>query len=98
MNPSDFKKLKAAAREMVAIEKGRKKISPRRVHTYAIPHAKAIREKLKMTQEEFCKCFGIELGTLRQWEQGRRNPVGPAAVLLRVIASNPKAVTKALAG
>ncbi len=58
---------------------------------------KALRAKLDMTQQEFCAMFGIALGTLRHWEQGDREPKGPALVLLNVVAKNPKAVIQALA-
>lgn len=58
---------------------------------------KAIREKTGMSQERFCATFGISLGTLRHWEQGVRTPRGPARVLLKVVAKNPKAVVEAIA-
>ena len=58
---------------------------------------KAIREKTGMSQQQFCAAFGISLGTLRHWEQGLRTPRGPARVLLRVVAKNPRAVVEALA-
>jgi putative transcriptional regulator len=57
---------------------------------------KEIRERLKMTQGEFALRFGFSLGTLRQWEQRRRFPDGPARTLLTVIARKPKPVLKAL--
>jgi putative transcriptional regulator len=49
-----------------------------------------------MSQPEFALRFGFSLGTLRQWEQGRRLPDGPARVLLTVISHQPEAVKKAL--
>ena len=58
---------------------------------------KAIREKTGMSQQRFCATFGISLGTLRHWEQGLRSPRGPARVLLKVVAKNPKAVVEAIA-
>ncbi|MFT5521741.1 MAG: putative transcriptional regulator [Enterobacterales bacterium] len=64
------------------------------------PHAvdvKSLRTKLNMTQQEFCAMFGIALGTLRHWEQGDREPKGPALVLLNVVEKNPQAVIRALA-
>ncbi|MCP4493675.1 MAG: helix-turn-helix domain-containing protein [Gammaproteobacteria bacterium] len=64
------------------------------------PHSidvRDLRAKLNMTQQEFCAIFGIALGTLRHWEQGDREPKGPALVLLNVVAKNPKAVIQALA-
>jgi len=63
------------------------------------PHSvdvKTLRAKMEMTQQEFCAMFGIALGTLRHWEQGDREPKGPALVLLNVVEKNPQAVIKAL--
>ena len=58
---------------------------------------RAVRESLRMSQEEFAIRFGFSLGTLRGWEQGRRQPDGPARVLLKVIQNDYEAVEKALA-
>jgi putative transcriptional regulator len=49
-----------------------------------------------MSQSEFAMMIGISVATLRNWEQGRRKPDGPALALLRVAASEPKAVARAL--
>ena len=57
---------------------------------------RAVRESLRLTQEEFAFRFGFNLGTLRGWEQGRRHPDGTARVLLKVIMNAPDAVEKAL--
>lgn len=56
----------------------------------------AIRAKLGMTQAQFAATFGVSVGTIRNWEQGRRAPRGPARVLLLVIESDPAAVQRAL--
>jgi putative transcriptional regulator len=58
----------------------------------------AIRRKTGMTQQEFCATFGISLGTLRHWEQGRRAPRGTARVLLKVIEQSPQAIIEAVQG
>lgn len=58
---------------------------------------KGIRQKTGMSQQKFCATFGISLGTLRHWEQGLRNPRGPARVLLQVMDKNPTAVIQAIA-
>ena len=55
-----------------------------------------IRERLGMTQQEFAATFGVSTATVRNWEQGRRRPHGPARVLLCVIAREPKAVLRAI--
>lgn len=62
-----------------------------------IPRAKIVRRALRLTQDEFAARFGIPLGTLRDWEQGKSEPDQAARSYLRVIATNPDAVAKALA-
>jgi putative transcriptional regulator len=61
-----------------------------------VPRAKTLRRALGLTQEEFAARFGIPLGTLRDWEQGRTEPDQPARAYLRVIAYDPSAVQRAL--
>jgi putative transcriptional regulator len=58
---------------------------------------KAIRLRLGLTQEAFAARYGFSVETIRNYEQGHRRPTGPARVLLRVIATEPDAVTRALA-
>ena len=65
-----------------------------------VPPAKVdvrvIREKLRLSQSEFAAHFGFTAAAVRQWEQGRRQPHGPARVLLTIIAREPDAVSRAL--
>jgi putative transcriptional regulator len=61
------------------------------------PRAKVIRQALGLSQETFAERFGIPIGTLRDWEQGRVEPDQAASTYLKVIARNPNAVRKALA-
>ena len=58
---------------------------------------KAIRQRLGLSQEAFAARYGFSVETIRNYEQGHRRPTGPARVLLRVIAAEPDAVTRALA-
>src|ERR1700761_2519346 len=60
------------------------------------PQAKIIRRALGLSQEEFATRFHIPLGTLRDWEQGRKDPDTAARAYLRVIGHNPSAVLDAL--
>jgi len=60
------------------------------------PQAKIIRRALGMSQEEFATRFHIPIGTLRDWEQGRKDPDAAARAYLTVIGRNPEAVTEAL--
>jgi putative transcriptional regulator len=57
---------------------------------------KGIRQRLGLSQEQFAARFGFSVETIRNYEQGHRRPAGPARVLLRVIANEPDAVTRAL--
>ena len=60
------------------------------------PQVRVIRRALGLSQEEFATRFHIPLGTLRDWEQGRKDPDTAARAYLRVIGRNPAAVTEAL--
>jgi DNA-binding transcriptional regulator YiaG len=57
---------------------------------------KAVREGFDMSQERFAAEFGLELATLRNWEQGRSEPDAAARNFLMMIARNPSAVRQAL--
>jgi putative transcriptional regulator len=61
------------------------------------PRARIIRRALDLTQEEFASQFGIPLGTLRDWEQGRSEPDQATKAYLKVIAYDPEGVRRALA-
>jgi putative transcriptional regulator len=60
------------------------------------PQVRVIRRALELSQEEFSARFHIPLGTLRDWEQGRKDPDAAARAYLIVIGRNPAAVTEAL--
>jgi putative transcriptional regulator len=60
------------------------------------PQVKVIRRALGLSQEEFAGRFQIPLGTLRDWEQGRKDPDAAARAYLVVIGRNPAAVSEAL--
>lgn len=52
----------------------------------------ALRRFVDLTQEEFARAVGISVHTLRNWEQGRRKPEGPAIALLRIAARHPRII------
>ncbi len=62
-----------------------------------VPRTKTLRRALGLSQEEFAARFHIPIGTLRDWEQGRAEPDQAARAYLKVIASVPDMVSKALA-
>ena len=57
---------------------------------------RAVRRRLGLSQSEFAAKFGFQPATLKNWEQGRTRPDGPARVLLTVIARHPEAIEDAL--
>ena len=61
------------------------------------PDVAAIRDKTGLSQSVFAKSIGVRLGTLKNWEQGRR-PDGPARVLLALIEKRPSIVQEELGG
>lgn len=52
----------------------------------------ALRRFVRLTQEQFAQAMGISVHTLRNWEQGRRTPEGPAIALLRIAAKHPRII------
>lgn len=63
-----------------------------------VPNPKEIRQKLHLTQEQFAMRFHVPLGTLRDWEQGAKQPDSAARSYLRVIEKAPQTVMQALEG
>ncbi len=61
-----------------------------------VPNLREIRRRLHMTQEQFATRFHLRIGTVRDWEQGKKEPDSAAKTLLRVIDHNPEAVLQAL--
>jgi DNA-binding transcriptional regulator YiaG len=57
----------------------------------------ALRRFVRLTQQQFAEALGISVHTLRNWEQGRRSPEGPALALLRVAARHPRVLRENLA-
>ena len=53
-------------------------------------YAKGIRARAKLTQAEFATRIGVPIETVRNWEQGKRSPRGPARALLKVIDQAPQ--------
>ena len=93
MKKALFQELLASVEEMAAIEAGRAK--PRRITRGAdllASDVRALRASFKLSQSKFAALLGISVDTLQNWEQGRRQPDGPAKVLLRVAATHPAAL------
>jgi putative transcriptional regulator len=65
--------------------------------TPALPAVRDLRRRAQLTQIEFAARLGVPVETIRNWEQGKRVPRGPARALLAVIAHSPETVFAALA-
>ena len=89
MKAAAFRELLKSVRDAGAYLKGNRKAVARtdRISPHSVA---AIRAKLKLSQAQFARAFGISLDILQNWEQGRRQPTGPAKVLLRVRRTPPK--------
>lgn len=84
-----------AMQEAAAFARG--DLEPSRVHlTPDVPDVRAIRGRMGLTREAFASRFGLKLNAVRDWEQGLRKPDPAARVLLKVIATEPEAVDRAL--
>jgi putative transcriptional regulator len=91
-----FQELVTSVRQAGRIRRGRLRAG--RTTVFRPTDVQAVRAKLGASQAEFALMIGVSVATLRNWEQGRRTPDGPALALLRVAAKNPKAVAEALHG
>jgi len=89
-----FEELLGSVREAGAILRGQQKASRRLV--VGPSGVRGIRERTSLSQSEFAQLMGISVKTLQNWEQDRRRPTGPAAVLLSIIEHDPALATKAV--
>ena len=94
MKKNDFDELLESIKQAGDIKAGKRK--PSRSFIYKTPDVKAIRKKLNVSQNDFALMIGISKSTLQNWEQGRREPDGPAKALLHIAEKNPRAVIEAL--
>jgi putative transcriptional regulator len=101
-DPTDWARVDAMTDEQVeaaalADPDARPMTPEERAKARQVPHIRTLRRALALTQEEFAARYHIPLGTLRDWEQGRTEPDQPARAYLKVIASDPEGVSRALA-
>ncbi|MDQ7997449.1 MAG: helix-turn-helix domain-containing protein [Luteibacter sp.] len=90
-----FEDLLESVQEMDGILRGEKQAS--RVFEVDPGAIKELRETTGLSQSKFALLLDVDVGTLRNWEQGRRAPTGPARALLRAIRKDPRHVLAALA-
>jgi putative transcriptional regulator len=92
MKNENFDGIMAGLEDAIAYAKG----DTSRGRIVAGPDVKAIRQATKLTQGAFAKTYRIPVGTVRDWEQNRRQPDAPARVLLSLIKADPQAVMSLL--
>lgn len=85
-----FQELLESVKQGTAIMKGT--VQPSRTFEFPETEVRALREQFGLSQDKFAHLVGISVGTLRNWEQGRRKPEGPARVLLQVASKHPEAL------
>ena len=95
MDKKLFKRLVESMQQMDEIVRSAR--APSREFFVDAAKVKEIRAMTGLSQPKFAQLLDVDVGTLRNWEQGRREPTGPAKALLRAIKTDPKAVLKALA-
>lgn len=91
-----FDDLLESVQQMDEIVRGER--TPSREFRVDAVRVKEVRAATGLSQDKFARIIDVQVGTLRNWEQGRREPTGPAKALLRAIRNDPKRVLKALAG
>lgn len=94
MKKEMFAELLESVKQAGKIHRGEAK--PSREYVFEAQDVQTIRARLGKSQAEFSRMIGVSVDTLQNWEQGRRQPVGPARALLVVAAKAPKVVEKAL--
>ncbi len=95
MREESFNELVESIREAGAYLRG--EAEPAGVSFVGEPDPRAIRSRLGLTQEEFAAALCISVKTLRNWEQGRREPSGPAMRLLQIADKHPEILLEAAA-
>ena len=95
MDKKLFDQLAESMEQMGEITRGER--SPSREFVVDALEVKAVRAATGLSQARFARVIDVQVGTLRNWEQGRRSPTGPAKALLKAIRNDPKHVIEALA-
>jgi putative transcriptional regulator len=95
MKNSDFQGIVQGLKETATFLQ--REAKPARIHIPAQIDVAAIRRRTALSQSRFAEIIGVSIGTLRNWEQGRRVPDGSARVLLAMLAKNPRIVEEVLA-
>ena len=94
MKSKMFDELLQSVREGGTILRGRRTAARR----FEIPSSgvREIRNQTNLSQSEFALLVGVSVKTIQNWEQARRQPTGPAAALLKIIAHEPRLAVEAI--
>lgn len=93
MNDEDFNGIVAGLNDAIAFAAG----DAARGRVVAPPDVKAIRRRARLTQGQFAAIYKLPLGTVRDWEQGRRQPETGSRLYLRMIEADPNGVQDIIA-
>jgi putative transcriptional regulator len=96
MKKRDFDELVKSVKQAGEIRHGRRK--PSRIHLHPEIEIAKLRKRLGASQSEFATMIQVSVATLRNWEQGRRAPQGPARALLSLVAALPTESRRLLSG
>jgi putative transcriptional regulator len=94
-NPDDFDRLIATLGGVLALTDDGQSLGAGLMIPDAID-VSAIRKKTGLSQAAFARRIGVQVSTIRNWEQGRRSPQGPARILLALLDRNPRLVEETL--
>jgi putative transcriptional regulator len=94
MKEDDFNNLIESIKQAGKIKRSEQK--PSRVFSFSPADIKDIRSRLKLSQSEFAMLIGVSISTLQNWEQGRRQPEGPASALLKIASTRPETFIESL--
>jgi len=96
MKDTLFQELLESVKQGGEIIRGERKAG--REFDFENPDVRAIRTKYGLSQNKFAQLLGISPATLRNWEQGRRKPEGPARILLLVASKHPEVILDSVYG
>lgn len=95
MKEETFNELMESVRQMGEITRGER--APSREFYVDAAGVKEVRAATGLSQAKFAKLIDVPVTTLQNWEQGRREPTGPAKALVRALRNDPVGVMRALA-
>ncbi|WP_136068811.1 helix-turn-helix domain-containing protein [Modicisalibacter radicis] len=92
MRDADFMTGEELGNKLLESVRQMKRGEAARVTRVEVPKAAEVRHRMGLSQREFAELLNVSPGTLRGWEQGRREPTGTACTLLRVAEKHPEAL------